>query len=136
MGTRSQGGRMQRYAMSALLSCIPGTNLLRSYKYPWPVRVFRHKIWYRYRIARKIGKEFNLVVWWIGRTAKLKLNHDITRNVCLLRCPPNFMLTPVEASPPNLIPANTGFCRILATGKEHCMCCCINCECILVCHSV
>ena len=37
-------------------------------------------------------------------TAKLKLNLPIARNVSLLRCPPNFMLMPVEANPPNLIP--------------------------------
>ena len=30
----------------------------------------------------------------------------------------------------------TGFCRILATDVEHCLCCCINCESTLVCLSL
>ena len=38
-----------------------------------------------------------------------KLNHDIARNVCLLRCLPNFMLTPIEANPPNLIPTRSSY---------------------------
>ena len=33
-------------------------------------------------------------------------NHDIACNACPLCCPPNFVLTLVEANPPNLIPAN------------------------------